>query len=616
MIGGSIVKLSHKQKLTCLGVLALVAAICQWGFNRPLWAQVINTTVGGVIALSMLFEMLKKLRSGSYGVDLLAVTAIVATLAVGEYWAAMVILLMLIGGDTLEDYANAKANSELKTLLDNSPQLGHVKEDGNLVDRPADQLQVGQTVLVRPGELVPVDGRVTAGISTVNESSLTGEAKPIDKAPGDQILSGSVNGEASLTMVVERTAKDSQYQQLVELIRHADQTPAKFVRLADRYALPFTLASYIIAGIAWWVAKDPVRFAQVLVVASPCPLILAAPVAFVSGMSRSARAGVVIKTGAVIEKLATAKTAAFDKTGTLTRGNLTVSRVVAAPGQSERALLTMVATAEQDSNHVLARSIVQAARDQGLSLKTPTALQEVTAKGVVATIDGQAVKVGKLKFVTNDPSIQPVPTTAVYVTVDGSYWGRVELADQVRPEAARTLEELRQSGIRHLMMVTGDQQAIADRIAKEVGITAVYGDLLPQDKVAHLNDLATDWRPSIMVGDGVNDAPVLKVADVGVAMGAHGSTAASESADVVILTDNLQKVADAVTIAEATLKIAKQAVWIGMAVCTGLMLICSTGVIPTIIGALLQEVVDTVCILWGLRAKRAHGTTLTAGGTE
>lgn len=602
--------MAHKQKLMLLGGVAVLAMICEWGLHQALWAQAINTIAGGIIALSMLIEMVKKMRTGDYGVDLLAVTAIVATLAVGEYWAAMVILLMLIGGDTLEDYANARAHSELKTLLDNSPRTGHVRLDGELVDQPVEAIQIGQEVVVRPGELVPVDGIVVQGNSTVNESSLTGESKPLDKGPGDELLSGSLNGDVSLTMRVERTAQDSQYQQLVELIRQADQTPADFVRLADRYALPFTIVAYIIAGIAWWVAQDPVRFAQVLVVASPCPLILAAPVAFVSGMSRSSHAGVVVKTGAVIEKMATAQTAAFDKTGTLTRGNLAVSQVVPVSGRDPHELLALVASAEQTSGHVLAQSIVNRAKEEGLTLTDPTTMNEVTAKGIIATVVGHEVKVGKHAFIVEglDASqILQVPTTAVYVAVDGAYWGRIELEDQLRPEAGETLNRLREAGISHQMIVTGDQQKIADQIAQAVGIDEVYGDLLPKDKVSHLNDLRPDQRPSIMVGDGVNDAPVLKVADVGIAMGAHGSTAASESADVVILTDNLQKVAEAVEIAQDTLRIAKQAVWIGIAVCTALMLICSTGWVPTIIGAMLQEVVDTVCILWGLRAKSAHG---------
>ena len=594
--------LTHRQKLFLLAGLALVAAGLDFGLHHALAAQVIITLAGGAIALSMLWEMIKKLRTGDYGVDLLAVTAIVATLAVGEYWAAMVILLMLIGGDSLEDYANAKAHSELKSLLDNSPHTGHVRVAGKLVDRPVNQLTVGQEVVVYPGELVPVDGVVTAGQSTVNESALTGESRPLEKQAGDQLLSGSVNGDAPLTMTVERTATESQYQQLVALIQQADQTPASFVRLADRYALPFTLLAYLIAGVAWAIARDPVRFAQVLVVASPCPLILAAPVAFVSGMSKAAKQGVVVKTGTVIEKLATAKTAAFDKTGTLTHGELTVSRVVPARGIAADNLLQVAASAETASRHVLAQSIVSAASQAGLALSEPTAMNEVLAQGVAATVNGHQVKVGKLAFVTSEAGVTAVPTTAVYVAVDDHYWGRIELADQPRAEAAATVEQLRQRGISHMLIVTGDQQLIGEQVGKQTGISEVFGDLLPQDKVAKLNGLPASWRPSIMVGDGVNDAPVLKVADVGIAMGASGSTAASEAADVVILTDNLGKVSTAVAIAQRTTQIAKQAVWIGIAVCTILMLICATGVVPTIIGALLQEVVDTVCILWGLRA--------------
>lgn len=597
--------MSHRQKLFLLGALALVAAVLDWGLRAHLAAQVIITVTGGAIALSMLWEMVKKLRTGDYGVDLLAVTAIVATLAVSEYWAAMVILLMLIGGDTLEDYANAKARSELKYLLDNSPHAGHVRVNGQLVDCAVDEIQVGQTVVVFPGELVPVDGTITAGESTVNESALTGESKPIDKQAGDQLLSGSVIGDAPLTMRAERTAADSQYQQLVALIQQADQTPANFVRLADRYALPFTLLAYLIAGVAWWLAKDPVRFAQVLVVASPCPLILAAPVAFVSGMSRASKQGVVVKTGAVIEKLGTAKTAAFDKTGTLTHGELAVSQVVPAAGVDADQLLALAASAESSSHHVLAQSIVSQAEARGLTIAEPSSMNEVLANGVIAVVDGHEVKVGKRAFVADGLTIEAVPTTAVYVVVDGTYWGHIELADQPRAEAADTIRQLREAGVEHLMMVTGDQQAIGELVGRATGIDDIHGDLLPQDKVARLNQLPLDWRPSIMVGDGVNDAPVLKVADVGIAMGANGSTAASEAADVVILTDNLGKVAEAVQIAQHTTRVAKQAVWIGIAICTILMLICSTGVIPTIIGALLQEVVDTVCILWGLRAM--HG---------
>lgn len=444
-----------------------------------------------------------------------------------------------------------------------------------------------------------------SGESTVDEAALTGESVPLSKQKGDQVLSGSVNGDGRLMLNVDRKSADSQYQQLVNLIQQAEEKPAHFVRLADRYALPFTVISYIIAGIAWWVSKDPVRFAQVLVVASPCPLILAAPIAFVSGMSRSSADGVVIKTGDIIEKLADAQSAAFDKTGTLTRGSLSVSAIVPNDNVDPQKLLQYAASAEQNSGHILARSIVERAQADGITLLNPTAMQEVTAKGVVATIDDHQVRVGKLHLVTDAPVVTAVAKTASYISVDGHYWGRIELSDEVRPEAANTIARLKQYGVREIIMITGDQLSIAKQIAQQVGITKVFADLLPGDKITHFQQLPEDASPSIMVGDGVNDAPVLKAADVGIAMGAHGSTAASESADVVILTDNLAKVADAVEIAEKTLKIAKQAVLIGIFVCIGLMLICSTGYVPTIIGALLQEVVDTVCILWGLRARRA-----------
>lgn len=596
---------TNRAKLMVLIAVACVAAICQWLLGQPLWAQVINTVAGSLIALAMLVDMIKKLRNGDYGVDLLAITAIVATLAVQEYWAAMVILLMLVGGDSLEDYANHKAHSDLQSLLDKAPQKAHLTVNNGVQDVPVDQLQVADQVIVRPGELIPVDGTVLTGESTVDEAALTGESVPLTKRNGDQVLSGSVNGDGRLTLTVDRTAADSQYQQLVNLIQQAEEKPAHFVRLADRYALPFTIISYIIAGIAWWLSKDPVRFAQVLVVASPCPLILAAPIAFVSGMSRSSADGVVIKTGDIIEKLADAQSAAFDKTGTLTKGSLTVSKVVTEEGIDPQTLLQYAASAEQSSGHILARSIVDKAKADNLPLLDPSDMQEVTAKGVIATIDGHEVKIGKLHFVTESNQVSAVAKTASYVSVDGQYWGHIELEDEVRPEAAQTIQRLKHYGVREIIMITGDQLSIAQRIAQQVGITKVFADLLPGDKITHFQQLPEDARPSIMVGDGVNDAPVLKAADVGIAMGAHGSTAASESADVVILTDNLEKVADAVGIAERTLRIAKQAVLIGIFVCIGLMLICSTGFVPTIIGALLQEVVDTVCILWGLRARRA-----------
>lgn len=595
--------MTHKQKLYTIFGIAILAAILQWGFGLPLYAQILVTIAGAVVTVSMLIEMVKKMIHGDFGVDILAVTAIIATLAVGDYWASMIILLMLIGGDSLEDYANKKANSELKSLLDNSPEQAHRLNGDQVEDIKADEVQVDDILLIRPGELVPVDGRVLEGDSSLDESSLTGESVPVEKTVGDQVLSGSVNTEGMLKVVAERTAANSQYQQLIHLIQQAENDPGRFVRLADRYAIPFTLVAYVLAGIAWWISKDPVRFAQVLVVASPCPLILAAPVAFVSGMGRSSRNGIVVKTGDSIEKLATAKTIAFDKTGTLTQGNLTVDQVKPTDGVNADQLLQLAASVEQNSGHVIAQSITNYALDHQVTLLPTSEVKEVTGNGSQAMVNGQLVKVGKLAFATDDQTITATNQTASYVSVDGQYVGCITLEDQLRPETIRTISKLHELKINNQMMLTGDQEETAKRIGKEIGFDQVAANLLPVDKISRIKALIPEQRPAVMVGDGVNDAPVLKTADVGIAMGAWGSTAASESADIVIMTDNLEKVASAVLISRDTLKVAKQSVLIGIFICIGLMLICMTGWIPAIIGALLQKVIDTVCILWSLKAR-------------
>lgn len=599
-------RLSNKQKLGLILVIALIALVLQFGFHYPLLAQIIVTIAGALVALTMFIGMIKTLRSGKYGVDLLAILAVIATLFVSEYWAAMVILVMLTGGDALEDYAAKKANTELKALLDNSPRRAHVVSPTGTTDVAVDDVKVGQHVVVKPGELVPVDGVVITGHSDFDESSLTGEARPVAKTVGSPVMSGALNGDEVVTIKVTKLAKDSQYQQLVKLVKEAESTPAHFVRLADRYAVPFTIAAVAISLVAWGISQDPRRFAEVLVVASPCPLILAAPVAMVSGMSRASRNGVVVKTGSVLEKLAGAKTGAFDKTGTITNGHLTVARVLPAAEVTTERLLHLAASAEQDSSHILARSLIKYTSAKQISLAPVANLSEVTGRGITATIEGHQVKVGKLSFVAPQSAQAALTTTAIYVSVDGQYYGAISFTDHVRPEAAATVARLKLLGVTNLMMLTGDQRAIAQQVAKKVGITAVKADLLPEDKIAALKAVPDDRHPLFMVGDGVNDAPSLATADVGIAMGANGSTAASETADVVILKDDLAKVAKAVAISKDTLRIAKQAVLIGIAICTALMLIASLGVIPAFIGAMLQEVIDTVSILWALKARKMH----------
>ncbi|MGY5318749.1 heavy metal translocating P-type ATPase [Neomicrococcus lactis] len=558
--------------------------------------------------------MVRELRSGSFGVDLLAITAISAAVAVGEYWAALVIVLMLTGGEALEDYAAHRAKKDLTALLSKSPQsASRINADGSVSVVPIDELVPGDEVLVRANEVVPVDGTLTSATGEFDESSLTGESLPVELVRGEEVLSGVVNGSGSVTLIATRAAKDSQYQQIAALVEEAATSKAPMVRLADRFAVPFTLISLLIAGLAWWFSGDPVRFAEVLVVATPCPLIIAAPVAFMAGMSRSARGGAIVKSSATLEKFHRARSIAFDKTGTLTYGqpSLTAVRTTLAQfgaGVSENRLLQLAASAEQTSAHTLAAAVTRGAKDRGISLITPEKSEESTANGVISVIDGHDVWVGKRSFIEEKVG-KPLTRTelvpgelAIYVAVDRQHAGALVLKDEVRENSGSTLEVLKHHGIEHFTMLTGDDQATAKHVAAELGIDRVQANCLPADKVAAVHGIKE--RPVIMVGDGVNDAPVLAAADVGVAMGARGATAASESADVVILRDDISRVAHAVVVGRETVNVALQAIAVGILLSLVFMTIAAFGNLPAIVGAWMQEVVDVVAILWALRASR------------
>ncbi|MFT9267857.1 heavy metal translocating P-type ATPase [Oenococcus sp.] len=598
--------MTNFKKFMLALIIGVIALISQFVFAAGTVAFWLILLAGGLTTISMLIGMIKSIRSGKYGVDILAITAIVATLAVGEYWASLIVLIMLTGGDSLEDYASRQASRELRSLLDNSPHTAHKISDQQTIDLQVEAVQIGDIVLVKPGETVPVDGMVISGESTVDESSLTGESRAVAKDADDMLMSGSVNGDGALQFRVTKIAADSQYQRLVRLVKESEAKPAHFVRLADHYAVPFTLIAYLIGGIAWFLAKDPVRFAEVLVVASPCPLILAAPVALVAGMSRSSRKGIVVKNGTTIEKLAKAKSAAFDKTGTITAGSLLVDQIKSSDSTlSPDRLLILAASAEQDSSHILARSLLTDAKNKKIHLLPVTNLAEVTGQGIKAEVAGQQIAVGKAAFAQN-PATDLPDQTAVYVSIDCKYAGSITFKDTVRPEAKATLARLKELGLSKLIMLTGDQQPVADKIAAGLALDEVHAQCLPEDKISLINNMPKQYKPIIMVGDGVNDAPALAAADVGIAMGAHGSTAASESADAVILKDDLSRVAEAVDISQDTMRIARQSVLIGIGICVFLMLVASTGVIPALFGAALQEVVDSVSILSSLRARRDH----------
>jgi heavy metal translocating P-type ATPase len=564
-----------------------------------------------VIAVIAAWSMVKKLLSGHAGLDILAVAAILATVAVGEYWASLVIVLMLSGGKALEQYAGHRARRELRALLDRAPQSAHLLVDGDVVaDVPIDDVVVGHRLVVHPGEVVPVDGILLSEAAAFDESQLTGESLPVEHGRGDALLSGSVNGERAVTLEATAIAAESQYQRVVQLVREASESRAPLVRLADRYAVPFTLVSFAIAGFAWYISGEPRRFAEVLVVATPCPLLIAAPVAFISGISRAARAGIIVKGGGTLEQLSRVRTVAFDKTGTLTHGVPEVTAVRPAPGFDADDLLSLAASAEQYSGHVLAAAVVTAAAARGLPPAPVTGANETTASGVSAIVDGRDVCVGKRSFIESAgiPIDSPPPESgqmAIYVAIDGRYAGDVILADRIRDNAKATLDKLAALGVRHTIMLTGDLEATARHIAADLGITEVRAQCLPEGKVDAVTGV-TD-RPVMMVGDGVNDAPVLAAADIGVAMGAKGSTAASESADVVIMLDDFSRVERAITIGRQTTNVALQAIWLGIALSVGLMVVATFGLLPAIVGAALQEVVDLFTILYALRALTERG---------
>lgn len=594
---------SNFKKFATTIIIGIVALIAEFGFKRPDIAFWIVAIAGGVMAFSMFIGMIQTLKSGKYGIDLLAITAIIATLLVGEYWASLMVLIMLTGGDSLEDYASKQASRELRSLLKNSPQDAHKVSGDEIVDISVDEAELEDILLVKPGEIIPVDGKVVAGNTFVDESSLTGESKPVEKTENDNVMSGSVVKDTPIRIETTKKASDSQYQKLVKLVRESEARPAHFVRLADRYAVPFTIIAYLIGGIAWYISKDPVRFAEVLVVASPCPLILAAPVALVAGMSRSSRNGIVVKSGTTIEKLAKAKTIAFDKTGTLTEGVLSVDQVSSVNDElSHEEILRLAASVEQESTHILARSLVYQAKTADISLMSVKELQEVTGKGVSGIVADKEIKVGNASFI--GVTKETTDDTIIYIAVDNKYQGYITFKDVLRPEAKEAIESLRGLGLEEIIMLTGDSPKVANQIAQILNITNVHAHCLPEQKIEVLNSLSEEQRPSIMVGDGVNDAPALAVADIGIAMGENGSTAASESADAVILKDDLTRLTESVRLSKDTMRIAQQSVLIGIFICVVLMLIASTGVIPALLGAALQEVVDTVSILSALRARR------------
>ncbi|MFG3294830.1 heavy metal translocating P-type ATPase [Streptomyces sp. NPDC048179] len=553
--------------------------------------------------------VLEALHRGQAGVDLIAVVALGGTLAVGEYLAGALIALMLATGRTLESVAQRRASRDLRALLEHAPRTARRRTGTEVCTVPSADVVPGDLLVVGPGEVVPVDGRVTGDTAVLDESVLTGEPLAVRRPAGEPVRSGVVNAGGAFEMRATATEQDSTYAGIVRLARQAGAESAPVVRLADRYAAWFLPLSLAAAGLAWLLSGSAVRAVAVLVVATPCPLLLAAPVAVVSGLSRTSRLGVVVRDGGALEALGRARTLLLDKTGTLTGGRPKVLDVVAAPGWQSSQVLRLAASIDQYSPHVLAQAVVDAARERGLRLSVPAEVSEEPGRGAVGTLAGRRMSVGRLGCPDGLPDWgRAVDNRALldgaavaWLSVDDCPVGAVLLHDPVRPDAPRTLRRLRAAGVERLVMLTGDRAEPALEVGAVLGLDEVRAGLTPADKVAAVR--AERARAvTVMVGDGVNDAPALAAADIGVAMGARGATASSEAADVVLTTDRVDRLADAVAVAVRSRRIAVQSALGGMALSLAAMAAAGAGMLPPALGALLQEGIDVVVILNALRA--------------
>lgn len=671
--------------------LALLGDWRPWGnamaipvLGNPGFGQWLVIALVLVIVIDTVRGMIDDLRHGQVGVDVLAVVAILSTVAVAEYWASWAVTLMITSGEAIEEYAQAKAERSLTALMEAAPQTAHVvnlpgvgrgfaADKGDSSDGfrrvgsasaaaaahrfdtvPVEQVQLGDVLMVLPGETVPVDGELLSGTATLDLSNINGEPVPREVFAGARVMSGAVNGSTALTMRATQVAADSQYQRILELVASAQESRPAVVKTADRLAVPFTVLSLVIAGVAWAVSGVPTRFAQVLVLATPCPLLIAAPVAYIAGTGRLAAAGVLIKAQDVLENLGRVTQVFFDKTGTLTVKQPQVVRVEMLPGAATRLnedhVLMMAGAVESYSVHILSKGIAKAGAEALAGLRQrfedgqrlcpePEAswpghgreypvvknINEDAGKGVSGEVNGHAVRVGRLSFAaagedgflavgeavpsrseddlrTRFGLLQP-DEMASYVSVDGQLIARIVLRDVPRANAKAVLAKLHELGVTELAMLTGDKQASANIIASEVGIDEVHAELFPEDKVAAVKAATGAGKTvTMMVGDGVNDAPVLAVADIGVAMTDGTSTAASESAQVVIMNDNIAAVPRAIAIARRTKRVMLQAVIAGLVLAAIGMIAAAFNLIPVVVGAFLQEAIDVVSILWALTA--------------
>lgn len=600
--------------LLVLTALTLLGGGIAQIMGKPDWASIGWGAGSLVMALVLLFEIVRRLARREAGVDLVALLAIAASLLFEQTLVAAVIALMLASGRILEFFTRQRAERELRALVDRAPRFAWLQENGDLRQIPVEQIQPQQTLLVRLGEVIPVDGRLLSPTAVLDESALSGESLAVTRQAGEQLSSGVTNVGAPILLTSDRTAAQSTYAGVVRLAEAARRSRAPFVRMADRYALLFVPLTLLVAGLAWHISGDTLRALAVLVVATPCPLILGVPIAIMSGISRAARRGILIKDGVTLEALAGIKQVFLDKTGTLTSGHARLQAIEANGAIEPGRLLGLAASLAQASTHPISQAIVAAACQRAVTLSLPQEVEEVPGAGLCGLIEGRRVRLGTLSFVHADMPVSGwvadmlrqmdyLACTGSFIDVEGSLVGLLIFSDKLRLETPLTLRRLRNRGIEKIVMLTGDRVETAEMIALSAGIDELLAGLTPEDKVRAVQ--AGCLRAStLMVGDGINDAPALAAADVGVAMGASGTTASAQAAGVVLLVDRLDRLVEALDIARRTRRIARQGVWVGMGMSLLAMIAAAFGYLPPLIGAVAQEGIDVVIVLYALSALR------------
>jgi heavy metal translocating P-type ATPase len=561
----------------------------------------------------VVWHTLRGVAAGRFAADLVAMLAILAALLLGEPLAGLIVVLMQTGGEALERYAEGRASEAVRELEAAAPRIAHRIGDRGPEDVPVDSVAVGDELLVRPGELIPCDAEVTDGTSSVDTSRLTGEPLPVTARPGVRFPSGSLNQDRPLRVRATSRAGESQYARIVELVRTAQASKSPLQRLADRYAVWFTPLTLAVCGAAYAFSGDPVRALAVLVVATPCPLILATPVAIIGGINRAARYGIIFRHGTALEQLGQVTIGIFDKTGTLTIGRPRVSHVLALPGFGEDELLGLAASVEQGSGHLLARTVVEEAVARGIALPEARDVVEAPGQGVSGMVEGREVAVGGWNFAAGrypeaEPELRELreredgAELRAFIVVARRPAGIIEYADRLRPEMEGFVPRLHALGLRQVVLLSGDDRVNTGAIARAMGIEEAHGELLPEDKEAHVRRLVKAGEKVLMVGDGTNDAPALSSATVGIALASGGGGISAEAADAVLLADDPSRVVTAIAISRRTLRLARQSIWAGLGLSGLGMAAASLGWLPPVAGALAQEAIDVAVILNALRA--------------